>query len=281
MLNNNTHCKENWDEESCLHNTQQFNFEAYIDLMKADIIELDEKTCDTSPPQSFYDDRYHGTIDHYDTLISVIPVLEGFQNEQQEADFHVYTTTSYSSLVSSQASTDTIMESDVLCGRGAGANNHPGNVSFRSMITKYHQAYVSARAIDKANIAKLIVSQVKNSGGRFIKRSSTKDCASYSSPRPVSWVPLSDKATHEKVCQALRERGQIENDIPRTDGASLPIIDDLLETEEPKISFKSKIVVRDEDVLFGRGGVTNSHVRIRNHIPTVPVIIQQTGTETK
>lgn len=159
-----------------------------------------------------------------------------------------------------------ITPADVLCGRGAGANTHPGNVTFRTLIGDYQQSYLSAKAVGKAEIAKGVVSQIHQGGGRFMKRSSEKSLDG----RSAYWTAISDKAAREKVCQALRERGPTESDIPKfgvSNVASLPINHHHHPGyRHPSYSHPydsthhyTRITVHDRDVLFGRGGVTNSH----------------------
>lgn len=91
--------------------------------------------------------------------------------------------------------TATISPKDVLSGRGGATNNHPGNKTFRAIVADHMPEYLAARKKEKANIAKRIVSLIKQDGGRFLKRSSDSD----------TWLEVSDKKATEKTSQALRE----------------------------------------------------------------------------
>jgi hypothetical protein len=109
-------------------------------------------------------------------------------------------TTTESRLINSTTTTTIMMasiaENDVLSGRGGATNNHPGNRSFRSIVTDHMPEYLAARKKEKAVIARCIVNQIKADGGRFLKRASNSDDA---------WVELSDKKAADKTSQALRE----------------------------------------------------------------------------
>ena len=86
-----------------------------------------------------------------------------------------------------------ISANDILFGRGGGTNRHTGNVFFRDLVSEYQPKYIQARKRDKTLITKLIVSQVRSNGGRFLKEEKGK------------WVDVGDKKAAEKTSQALRE----------------------------------------------------------------------------
>lgn len=152
---------------------------------------------------------------------------------------------------------DQITAEDVLCGRGAGANTHPGNVKFRTLIGEYQMSYLSSKPLDKANIAKCIVAKITVNGGRFLKRS---DVEGLDGSTISFWCDIGYKAAREKTCQALRERSP----------PPPPTIDIITNAESPVTAAShmgecdldespDEIDVDDRDVLMGRGGITNSH----------------------
>lgn len=98
-----------------------------------------------------------------------------------------------------EANTSEIGENDVLCGRGGLSNAHVGNRQFRQIVSDHQEEYLGARKRDKIVIAQRIVSIIKDSGGRFLKREGDK------------WVPISDKKAQEKTSQALREGLDVRN----------------------------------------------------------------------
>eukprot|EP00934_Nitzschia_sp_Nitz4_P003682 Nitzschia sp. Nitz4//scaffold141_size107518//87781//88335//NITZ4_004295-RA/size107518-processed-gene-0.92-mRNA-1//1//CDS//3329536345//3672//frame0 len=91
--------------------------------------------------------------------------------------------------------TAAIAPNDVLCGRGGATNNHPGNKKFRSIVAEHMDEYLQARKKEKATIAKRIVTQIKEAGGRFLKRDQDTDV----------WVEVPERRAREKTSQALRE----------------------------------------------------------------------------
>ena len=148
-----------------------------------------------------------------------------------------------------------INKSDVLCGKG-GANLHPGNIFFRNLVIHYHHAYLMANSAEKENkIVQTILFEVKRAGGRFLR------CLS------PFWSDIGERAAAAKTRQALREReppaGSSVPPLPET------TLKKLVSLKEGKFRFHvpskqnstsfDEIAVYDNDVLFGRGGIQDSH----------------------
>jgi hypothetical protein len=152
-------------------------------------------------------------------------------------------------------SNDQITDNDILCGRGCGTQVHQGNVKFRTLIADYQYEYVAAKPLDKANIAKSIVSKIIGEGGRFLRRSNPD------SP-DGPWLTISFKAAREKTCQALRERAPTKFDVARKPSGNIV---QTAASEGRRVARGDGIAVNDRDVLFGRGGVTNSHLGNRTY----------------
>mmetsp|Transcript_23821 Transcript_23821/g.34805 ORF Transcript_23821/g.34805 Transcript_23821/m.34805 type:complete len:209 (+) Transcript_23821:99-725(+) len=91
--------------------------------------------------------------------------------------------------------TVTIHDNDVLCGRGGASNKHKGNIHYRNLVQAHQESYLNAKKRDKSKIAKLIVSEIRHLGGRFLKREDEGNV----------WVEVGDKKAVEKTSQALRE----------------------------------------------------------------------------
>lgn len=89
-----------------------------------------------------------------------------------------------------------IQPNDVLFGRGGATNQHVGNKRFRNIVAEHMPEYLKAPKKEKADIARRIVSQIKNDGGRFLKRGG---------PGSEAWVQVLDRKAREKTSQALRE----------------------------------------------------------------------------
>mmetsp|Transcript_27553 Transcript_27553/g.57754 ORF Transcript_27553/g.57754 Transcript_27553/m.57754 type:complete len:195 (-) Transcript_27553:223-807(-) len=94
---------------------------------------------------------------------------------------------------------------DVLCGRGALTNEHPGNEWFRRLVRSNRQLYRSCPKHTKLLVAKAIVQAVqrtqRNPPGRFLEKTKTVD-GSMSN----TWTPITYKSAVEKASQALREK---------------------------------------------------------------------------
>lgn len=64
-------------------------------------------------------------------------------------------------------------ENDVLSGRGGRINNHPGNITFRTVVEDYKREYLDPRIrkLEKAHVAARLVAQIRsaNPPGRFLK----------------------------------------------------------------------------------------------------------------
>ena len=86
-----------------------------------------------------------------------------------------------------------------LQGRGGATNSHSGNRSFRTLVKKFQERYLKAKKRDKPSVAAEIVQEIREKGGRFLKRASTTP------EGHVLWVDIGDERAKEKTCQALRE----------------------------------------------------------------------------
>lgn len=92
-----------------------------------------------------------------------------------------------------------ITANDILCGRGGLTNSHVGNKLFRKIVDGYQGEYLNARKMEKKGIAKRIVSQIHNNGGRFLKQNNDY------------WTEVPENKALEKTSQALREGLDVRN----------------------------------------------------------------------
>ena len=102
--------------------------------------------------------------------------------------------------------------SDVLCGRGSGPNDHPGNIAFRQIILSRKVDYMTAKArTDKARIAQEIVDRVErgcgaSEPGRFLRKMQAEELKERGYDREDDVWVVADRATAlEKAKQALRQ----------------------------------------------------------------------------
>ena len=91
---------------------------------------------------------------------------------------------------------------DVVCGRGKGSYNRPGNKRFRSLVATFIPNYMKARSkMDKSIVLNEIIDKVRSftnpdtgSVAQFVKY--TKNSG---------WVVIGDELAREKVGHAIRE----------------------------------------------------------------------------
>jgi hypothetical protein len=96
---------------------------------------------------------------------------------------------------------DSILEADVLCGRGGLSNHHPGNKRFRRVVSEMKRTYRSTETKNnKTSLSRAIVDHVCNYGGRFIK----KDAKS------GRYHVLTKADARKKTSQALRETKELK-----------------------------------------------------------------------
>mmetsp|Transcript_9347 Transcript_9347/g.19862 ORF Transcript_9347/g.19862 Transcript_9347/m.19862 type:complete len:661 (+) Transcript_9347:323-2305(+) len=104
----------------------------------------------------------------------------------------------------------TLSMHDVLCGRGSGPNDHPGNVNFRKLIISRKAEYLSTTArAEKARIAQEIVEHVQQDldpRGRFLKKMGPAELNEKKyEPGQDVWVIVDQDTALEKAKQALRQ----------------------------------------------------------------------------
>lgn len=105
---------------------------------------------------------------------------------------------------------EALSQNDVLCGRGSGPNDHPGNVAFRQLILSRKAEYLSTSArAEKAKIASEIVAHVQKEldpSGRFLKKMGPAELREkgFREGQDV-WVVVDQDTALEKAKQALRQ----------------------------------------------------------------------------
>ena len=90
-----------------------------------------------------------------------------------------------------------LQDMDVVCGRGAPTQVHPGNQAYRNLIQKYEASYLCAKRSDKPVIAIKVMETMKLRGVRFVRRDRH--------PFGLGWIVLDEDKIYDKVCQSLRD----------------------------------------------------------------------------
>lgn len=71
---------------------------------------------------------------------------------------------------------------------------HIGNIRCRQLILEWSEAYDLANKKDKAEIAETIVQEIKNSGGRFLKKQNNN----------IGWEEVSEQEAKKKIAHTFR-----------------------------------------------------------------------------
>jgi hypothetical protein len=91
---------------------------------------------------------------------------------------------------------------DVLIGRGNFVLNHVGNGRLRDLVDMYFYRHEKCKLkIEKIMVIATIISQVMDSGGRFMKKD----------PVTKTWFTVDRKAASEKVVKAIQNKLATEN----------------------------------------------------------------------
>jgi len=94
-----------------------------------------------------------------------------------------------------------ITEKDVICERGGKSNRHAGTKRYRGTIERFKPQYQSMTAkTAKTNLSRKIISQIQESGGRFLKKAE----------KSQKYFILSPIETTKKVSQAMREKKHLK-----------------------------------------------------------------------
>lgn len=90
----------------------------------------------------------------------------------------------------------TVLNHDVLSGRGNNINSHTGNRYFRELVSALRIQYVATPKAEKPLFAKVLITQIRgmNPSGRFLKQGKNE-----------LWEDIGEKKAIDKTRQALRE----------------------------------------------------------------------------
>jgi hypothetical protein len=89
-------------------------------------------------------------------------------------------------------------EFDVVCGRGKGSYNRPGNLHMRRIVRTYIDEYLAAKSkLDKSIVLNKVLEEVRSQGdGSAMLVKQNKD---------GSWMEIGDDQAREKIGHAIRE----------------------------------------------------------------------------
>jgi len=97
---------------------------------------------------------------------------------------------------------------DVLCGRGAKANNNQGNILFRHLIKEHKIRYIDVVKVEKPNVAREVVKiwRDQEPPGRFLMKVNPQKHDNADGNMEVLWYDVGDDKARMKASQCLRER---------------------------------------------------------------------------
>jgi hypothetical protein len=130
---------------------------------------------------------------------------------------------------------------DVLLGRGRPFQEFPGNVRLALLIDKYRERYFTAGRCDKAIISQHLVDTIKESKGRFLKKTTDSE----------GWVEVSDDVARDKVSHGFRTKTRRNTTTTRA-----------------TLCQNTKVVAptRVPSGLFGTVGAVATHDRTSDHL---------------
>lgn len=110
---------------------------------------------------------------------------------------------------------------DILCGKGAGNNNHNVNDKFRTLVQSRKDAYRRCNNKQKSAIANEIMEEVwygMTPPGRFLKRASTEEASAWGIESSSDvWIPVDEVTARERVKQSLRQRSRRDKQLRKAE----------------------------------------------------------------
>ena len=147
----------------------------------------------TAPPLTHLPERKISKITSKDWLSNgslTAPLLTKSDRELFD-DFDQMKPSLHNSMVNGGAT-----DLDVLSGRGAMTNAHPGNIRYRKLIEDYKPEYAALTSKQKkCAFTVRVMEEIKGYGGRFLTKACVKG----------PWVVKKPNAARKKISQSLRE----------------------------------------------------------------------------
>jgi hypothetical protein len=101
---------------------------------------------------------------------------------------------------------------DVVLGRGAGPNEHCGNIAFREIVNKYKPEYIgTVNRKSKSHIACKVIRAVKARQGRFLKRAPGRQDDVYVMAEESIVIEKAKQALRHGRCTVNPRKGRISN----------------------------------------------------------------------
>lgn len=104
-----------------------------------------------------------------------------------------------------------VLDSDIISGRGGLPKRHPGNATYRHIVSINKEIYAKCPKSKKVRISKNIVAAVREIGGRFLEREdgtishSLEEKKDMVTGKLITWRDIGDRRAIEMTSRALRE----------------------------------------------------------------------------
>jgi len=130
---------------------------------------------------------------------------------------------------------------DVLCGRGKAYAKNPGNINFLILIKATLQIYIDAKSpIDRSGIVAALLSNITNSGARFIKKD----------PNTKEWYVMSQEMAHDKIGHSIRDAIARQNKMNRNKSKSTTTAATIKKEQQKQLLTKVSPVITTRKVCF-------------------------------
>jgi hypothetical protein len=165
---------------------------------------------------------------------------------------------------------------DVVCGRGKGSYNRPGNKRFRSLVATYIPKYLKARSkMDKSMVLNDIIDKVRS----FTNPDTGAPAQFVKYTKSSGWVLIGDEHAREKVGHAIREA--IAAQESSSSNESTGTASSLSSSPSPTLELESATLLNAHcDELFSQQNPYYNHLRAVHQRSGLTSLDMQTAVDT-
>ena len=132
----------------------------------------------TTTPLVMEKEKQH--VDTTSTKSTAVTLITTTTTTTTTKEDHRSSSTSLPIIQENEIITSTLNDMDVLCGRGKGIRNHPGNILYNKLLRERYEEYGTAPKGSKLSIVNIVVNTIRNQqqlngGGRFLEQKQQED----------------------------------------------------------------------------------------------------------
>jgi hypothetical protein len=132
----------------------------------------------TTTPLVMEKEKQH--VDTTSTKSTAVTLITTTTTTTTTKEDHRSSSTSLPIIKENEIITSTLNDMDVLCGRGKGIRNHPGNILYNKLLRERYEEYGTAPKGSKLSIVNIVVNTIRNQqqlngGGRFLEQKQQED----------------------------------------------------------------------------------------------------------